>query len=207
MTGVLAISTLAPLAVIKPNKTKPRKAAQPAVGRSLGIVLRQLRAAQSLLPGAAVGSAPRAASPRIAKGAQYLSRTHSSAAGSRDCKIYLPARQPRRPKGLIMMLHGCHQTPDDFALGSHMNALAEKHGFSVAYPAQTARQNAALCSRCGCWTWPGTRGRAAARPGLTPTEQAQKPRRKWSGSFWQNPHQSDPITAMTGRNDSALSRS
>lgn len=161
MTGVVVAAALAPLAALKPKTTKPRKAAPPKAGRSLGIVLRQLRAAQSLLPGA--GSAPQAASPRIPKGAQYLVRTHRSAAGSRDYKIYLPASQPKRPKGLILMLHGCHQTPDDFALGTHMNALAEKHGLAVAYPAQTARQNAA-----SCWNWfkPGNQIRGAGEPAI-----------------------------------------
>ena len=29
----------------------------------------------------------------------------------------------------IVMLHGCTQTPDDFAAGTRMNALAEKSGY------------------------------------------------------------------------------
>ena len=43
------------------------------------------------------------------------------------------------------MLQGCTQTPDDFAAGTHMNVLAEKHGLAVAYPAQTNSHNAASC--------------------------------------------------------------
>ena len=97
---------------------------------------------QALLPG-------HPARPRIPTGAQYVARTHHCAAGSRRFKLYLPASRPRRPRGLILMLHGCSQTPDDFAIGTHMNAEAERHGLAVAYPAQIkGRMNSA-----SCWNW------------------------------------------------------
>jgi poly(hydroxyalkanoate) depolymerase family esterase len=134
-------------AALKPKISKATKPAVPKAGQSLGVVLKQLRAAQVLLPAARAGSDAREISPRIPSGALYLSRTHRSAAGSRGYKLYLPASQPR-PKGLILMLHGCNQTPDDFAVGTHMNAMAEKHGLAIAYPAQTPRANAACC-----WNW------------------------------------------------------
>ena len=69
--------------------------------------------------------------PVIPKGAKYLERTHSCSAGTRD-KLYLPARQPSGPKGLIVMLHGCAQNPNVFATGTNMNAMAQKHGLAVA---------------------------------------------------------------------------
>ena len=148
------------LASFMPKMSKPTKPATPKAGRSLGTVLKQLRAAQSLLPAAQAGSNAAEISPRIPEGAQYLSRTHRSAAGSRGYKLYLPASQPR-PKGLILMLHGCNQTPDDFAVGTHMNAMAEKHGLAIAYPAQTKRHNAA-----SCWNWfkPGNQMRGTGEP-------------------------------------------
>ena len=46
------------------------------------------------------------------------------------------------------MLHGCTQDPDDFAIGTGMNDVAEEHGLIVAYPAQSRSANPSLC-----WNW------------------------------------------------------
>jgi poly(hydroxyalkanoate) depolymerase family esterase len=61
------------------------------------------------------------------------------------------------------MLHGCNQTPDDFAIGTHMNAIAEKHGLALAYPRQTKRQNLR-----SCWNWfkPRNQMRGSGEPAI-----------------------------------------
>src|SRR5260370_5370762 len=43
------------------------------------------------------------------------------------------------------MLHGCSQSPDDFAAGPRMNAGAEERPCLVAYPAQTSAANISKC--------------------------------------------------------------
>jgi poly(hydroxyalkanoate) depolymerase family esterase len=83
----------------------------------------------------------------IPEGAQYRGKTFASAAGTRSYKLYIPRGQTGRG-ALLVMLHGGMQDADDFAAGTRMNALAEEHGFIVAYPIQSKAANASLC-----WNW------------------------------------------------------
>jgi poly(hydroxyalkanoate) depolymerase family esterase len=106
------------------------------------------------------GTLGRARLPRF--GAQFLSRSYACAAGRRNYKLYIPSHhQPGGP--LLVMLHGGTQDADDFAAGTRMNALAEEHGFFVAYPSQCKSANASLC-----WNWfkPGDQTRAAGEPSI-----------------------------------------
>jgi poly(hydroxyalkanoate) depolymerase family esterase len=84
----------------------------------------------------------------IPSGARFEERVYSESAGSRTYKLYVPSRYIGQAVPLVVMLHGCKQSPDDFALGTRMNELAEEHCFLVAYPAQSASANASRC-----WNW------------------------------------------------------
>ena len=93
---------------------------------------------------------------------RFVERSFSNSAGARDYKLFIPSRQAgRRP--LVIMLHGCTQSPDDFALGTGMNALAEVEGIYVAYPRQSQAANGQKC-----WNWfqTGDQGRERGEAGI-----------------------------------------
>jgi poly(hydroxyalkanoate) depolymerase family esterase len=121
--------------------------AKPAVAELLRGVFAKagLDRVQQLPAGGFSGRAPAEAVP---EGAQFLAATFSSAAGSRPYKLYVPSGYRGRAVPLVVMLHGCTQSADDFAAGTRMNALAEEKTFLVAYPEQIAAANASKC-----WNW------------------------------------------------------
>jgi poly(hydroxyalkanoate) depolymerase family esterase len=80
---------------------------------------------------------------------QFLARHFRNHAGERPYKLFIPAGyRPDRPVPLLVMLHGCAQTPDDFAAGTRMNEVAGARGCLVAYPAQIRAANSGRC-----WNW------------------------------------------------------
>ncbi len=81
-------------------------------------------------------------------------------------RLFHPAT-PVATAPLIVMLHGCTQTPESFATGTRMNAAAEAIGAHVIWPEQLRQANPN-----GCWTWfdpahQGRSGEPAALAALT----------------------------------------
>lgn len=99
---------------------------------------------------------------RTAGSEQFQARTFAGQTGARDYKLFIPGRLPPRP-GLLLMLHGCAQGADDFAVGTRMNALAEEAGLLVAYPEQSQQANP---SRCWNWFDPGDQQRGLGEPAI-----------------------------------------
>ncbi len=86
----------------------------------------------------------------------------SSSAGTQSYKLWIPASyNSAAPVPLLMMLHGCTQSPDDFAAGTQMNVLADEYNFLVVYPEQTGNSN-----ELKCWNWflPEHQSRGAGEP-------------------------------------------
>lgn len=87
----------------------------------------------------------------------------SNDAGIRSYKVYVPLGESDLPYPMMVMLHGCSQSVDDFAADTQMNRLADEYGFIVVYPQQTAGANASKC-----WNWfnPRDQVRGAGEPSL-----------------------------------------
>jgi poly(hydroxyalkanoate) depolymerase family esterase len=78
----------------------------------------------------------------------FLTRSFTNAAGTRPYRLYVPAGYRGQAVPLLLMLHGCTQSPEDFAVGTRMNLAAEAVPCLVAYPGQTVTAN-----RQKCWNW------------------------------------------------------
>jgi poly(hydroxyalkanoate) depolymerase family esterase len=81
-------------------------------------------------------------------GTRFIEGSYSNPAGSRAYKLFIPSGHQNQSRPLIVMLHGCTQSPDDFAAGTRMNFIAEEQSCFVVYPAQRSEAN-----RAKCWNW------------------------------------------------------
>ncbi|MGC1236561.1 MAG: PHB depolymerase family esterase [Xanthobacteraceae bacterium] len=93
-------------------------------------------------------SAPVSRPDVVPPGGKFIEGTYSNPAGTRTYKLYIPSRYQGQALPLIVMLHGCTQSPDDFAAGTRMNLIAEEQTCLVVYPAQPSEANPAKC-----WNW------------------------------------------------------
>src|SRR6266496_5088078 len=84
----------------------------------------------------------------VPEGARFIEGTYSNPAGSRGYRLFIPSRYQGQPLPLVVMLHGCTQSPADFAAGTRMNLIAEEQSCLVVYPAQPSEANQAKC-----WNW------------------------------------------------------
>jgi poly(hydroxyalkanoate) depolymerase family esterase len=112
-----------------------------------------------------------------APGGSFTETRFTGPAGSRSYKLYVPAcAEAGAALPLVVMLHGCTQSPDDFAAGTRMNDWAERDGFLVCYPAQTSSANG---QRCWNWFKDGDQKRGAGEPaliaGITRDVMARRP--------------------------------
>ncbi len=96
-------------------------------------------------------------------GARFEERVFTNGFGRRTYKLYIPSGYAGQAMPLVVMLHGCQQSPDDFAAGTQMNRVAEELGLLVAYPQQSSAANQ---SRCWNWFLPRDQAREGGEPSL-----------------------------------------
>jgi poly(hydroxyalkanoate) depolymerase family esterase len=128
-----------------------RGAASPAPARGLKDLIPKFRP-----PGGPAPGGP-------AADQKFIEHSFTNEAGTRTYKLYTPTAYHGQALPLVVMLHGCTQSPDDFAAGTRMNELAEAQKFFVAYPAQAKTANMQRC-----WNWFNTQDqqRDAGEPSI-----------------------------------------
>lgn len=98
----------------------------------------------------------------VPRGGIFSAGSYTHAAGARGYRLFVPDNF--RDRGaLVVMLHGCGQSAEDFAAGTRMNALAVAHGFAVLYPEQ---ETGASSRRCWNWFRPEHQHRESGEPAI-----------------------------------------
>ena len=148
----------APASVPTSAPTPAQTRATPGPRKSLGETLRHI--AHGSMPAATVRKPG-----TIARDPRFTTHSHHGPHGSREYMLYLPiaATTATDPLPVILMLHGCTQSPQDFAAGTGMNTLAAAHGVIVIYPAQPAGAN---MNKCWNWFRPEDQRRGAGEPAI-----------------------------------------
>jgi poly(hydroxyalkanoate) depolymerase family esterase len=168
-TARTALARLEPPTIdAKANVVEERESRQPAQATSVQrrkrpAPLDGMREFSRLGLRGPIRRAPPSTSDMVPEGTRFIEGTFSNAAGSRTYKLFIPSRFRGQPLPLVVMLHGCTQSADDFAAGTRMNFLAEEQNCFVVYPEQPSGAN-----RAKCWNWfrTGDQQRGGGEPSL-----------------------------------------
>jgi poly(hydroxyalkanoate) depolymerase family esterase len=94
---------------------------------------------------------------------------------SREFLVYIPkGRSAWRRAPLVVLCHGCKQTPEEFAQGTRITELADQRGFVVLLPRQKDKANP-----WRCWNWFDTRTMQGAGEAAIVAAQIRFVRRRY----------------------------
>jgi poly(hydroxyalkanoate) depolymerase family esterase len=149
--------------IVEENEGTPLAKAPPAQGTKRSAPLDGMTKFSAAGLRNPIRRAPPSTSDIVPEGTKFIESTFSNAAGSRTYKLFIPSRSRGQQLPLVVMLHGCTQSPDDFAAGTRMNFLAEEQNCFVVYPEQPSAANPAKC-----WNWfrSGDQRRGGGEPSL-----------------------------------------
>ena len=111
-----------------------------------GYIFEVARKAGDVPAGAAADDA--AVVEPLSRAGRFIDGRHEAAGAHGRYKLYVPGHAAGTKLPLIVLLHGCTQDPDDFAVGTAMNGRAEEQSFYVLYPEQSSAANPSRC-----WNW------------------------------------------------------
>src|SRR6266849_6504206 len=146
-----------------PSADEPERTPRPHMPDALRSLLARVNRTGAVPGLGELANPPAPARDVVPDGAHFVTRSYTNQAGHRAYKLYVPSGYRGQALPLVVMLHGCTQSPDDFAAGTRMNALAEEHTCLVVYPAQAASAN-----NSKCWNWfsPADQQRGEGEPSL-----------------------------------------
>lgn len=102
------------------------------------------RSLEKALPKFRLPEMPKGAKPRAARSTLVQIPTFGSNPGRLRMLEYAPALR-RDPPTLVVVLHGCLQTAEQYHRGSGWSRMARDKGFVLLYPEQTKANNRNLC--------------------------------------------------------------
>ncbi|UPK24351.1 extracellular catalytic domain type 1 short-chain-length polyhydroxyalkanoate depolymerase [Bradyrhizobium sp. 195] len=149
--------------VVEDRESRPTSQPRPVQGRKRTSPLDEMRKFSGFGLQGPIGRTPPSTSDIVPEGTRFIAGTYGNAAGSRTYKLFIPSGCQGQQLPLIVMLHGCTQSPDDFAAGTRMNFLAEEQNCFVVYPEQPRGAN-----QSKCWNWfrTGDQRRGGGEPSM-----------------------------------------
>src|SRR3954469_8819765 len=152
------------------RSARARRAAQPLLAFLPAVPVRPRRRKKAAVIGLPLVPLPRkpAKATRPATKGRTAGRwsrsTYTGPAGSRSYDVYLPAGHRRTTRlPLVLLLHGCDQSSEQFVAATRFTALADRHGVVIDAPRQTRGHQPG-----GCWRWyeAGHQARGAGEPAI-----------------------------------------